>query len=69
MKDIQSTKDKRGISINKVGVSDVRHPVKVMCRNGQLQHTVATLSASVNLPHNLKGTHMSRLVDVINSNQ
>ena len=69
MKDIQSTKDKRGISINKVGVSDVRHPVKVMCRNGQSQHTVATLSASVSLPHDVKGTHMSRLVDVINSNQ
>jgi len=69
MKDIQSTKDKRGISINKVGISDVRHPVQVMCRNGQSQHTVATFSVCVNLPHDVKGTHMSRLVDAINNNQ
>jgi GTP cyclohydrolase I len=69
MKDIQSTKDKRGISINKVGISDVRHPIQVMCRNGQSQHTVATFSVCVNLPHDVKGTHMSRLVNAINSNQ
>ena len=69
MKDIQSTKDKRGISINKVGISDVRHPIQVMCPNGQSQHTVATFSACVNLPHDVKGTHMSRLVDAINQCQ
>src|SRR5690606_15935308 len=53
--------------MNKVGIKDIRHPVRVRDRSGQDQHTVATFNMYVNLPHNFKGTHMSRFVEILNS--
>jgi GTP cyclohydrolase I len=34
-----------------------------------VQHTVATFSMYVGLPHNFKGTHMSRFVEILNGNE
>lgn len=59
--DVQSSQDKRKIAINKVGIKDIRHPVQVKDRSGQVQHTVANFNMYVDLPHHFKGTHMSRL--------
>ncbi len=56
----------RHIPIDKVGIKGIRHPVRVRDRSGREQHTVATFNMYVNLPHNFKGTHMSRFVDVLN---
>ena len=68
MKDIQSTKDNRKMPINKVGICDFRHPVNVLCQSGDKQSTIATTSLSVNLQHDVKGTHMSRLIEAITRN-
>ncbi len=65
--DVQSSKDVRHIAINKVGIKDIRHPVRIKDRTGGEQHTVATFNMYVNLPHNFKGTHMSRFVEILNS--
>ncbi len=65
--DVQSSKDTRQIAINKVGIKDIRHPVKIKDRTGGEQHTVANFNMYVNLPHNFKGTHMSRFVEILNS--
>ena len=65
--DIQKTEDKRGIAIDKVGISDLRYPITVLDRENKEQHTTATLSLSVSLPHHVKGTHMSRFIEVLNS--
>ncbi len=65
--DVQSSKDTRRIAINKVGIKDIRHPVRVKDRSDGEQHTVATFNMYVNLPHNFKGTHMSRFVEILNS--
>jgi len=65
--DVQSSRDTRQIAINKVGIKDIRHPVKIKDRTGGEQHTVATFNMYVNLPHNFKGTHMSRFVEILNS--
>ena len=67
MPDVQSSKDLRAIAINKVGIKDIRHPVQVKDRTGQVQHTVATFNMYVDLPHHFKGTHMSRFVEILNN--
>ena len=64
--DVQGSADTRRLAINKVGIKDIRHPVKVRDRNGGEQHTIATFNMYVNLPHNFKGTHMSRFVEILN---
>ncbi len=65
MADVQSHRDDRGIEIEQVGVSDLRYPITVLDRAQEKQNTVATLSLSVGLPHDAKGTHMSRFLEVL----
>jgi GTP cyclohydrolase I len=65
--DVQNSADVRRIAIDKVGIKDIRHPVVVKDRSVGLQHTIATFNMYVNLPHNFKGTHMSRFVEILNS--
>ncbi|MEW7982664.1 MAG: GTP cyclohydrolase I FolE2 [gamma proteobacterium symbiont of Phacoides pectinatus] len=67
--DVQSSKDTRQIAINKVGIKDIRHPVRVKDRSDGTQHTIANFNMYVNLPHNFKGTHMSRFVEILNSHE
>ena len=64
--DVQGYDDTRRIDIDKVGIKDIKHPVRVQDRTGGEQHTVATFSMLVYLPHNFKGTHMSRFVEILN---
>lgn len=66
IEDVQSRADYRMTPINRVGVNDIRYPIRVMDREGSLQHTVANLSMSVDLPHDVKGTHMSRFIEILN---
>jgi GTP cyclohydrolase IB len=67
--DVQNSPDTRRIAINKVGIKDIRHPVRVSDRSGGEQHTIATFNMYVNLPHNFKGTHMSRFVEILNKHE
>jgi len=66
MKDIQSLSDSRRINIKKVGVKTVSYPVTVLDKAQHKQHTIATANMYVNLPHEFKGTHMSRFVEILN---
>ncbi len=67
--DIQSSQDTRRIDIDRVGIKDIRHPVVVRDRCGREQHTVASFNMYVGLPHNFKGTHMSRFVEILNHHE
>ena len=67
--DIQSSQDTRQIAINKVGIKDIRHPVRVKDRSEGEQHTIANFNMYVFLPHNFKGTHMSRFVEILNNHE
>ena len=67
--DVQSSSDNRQIPINKVGIKGIRHPVRVRDRSSGEQHTIATFNMYVNLPHNFKGTHMSRFVEILNNHE
>ncbi|MDT0634380.1 GTP cyclohydrolase FolE2 [Spectribacter hydrogenoxidans] len=69
IEDVQGRPDPRRIPINQVGIRDIRHPVRIRERSGGDQHTVATFSMYVNLPHHFKGTHMSRFVEILNSHE
>lgn len=63
--DIQSQTDTRKIVIDKVGVKGLRYPIVVEDRQRGTQHTVANLNIYVELPHNKRGTHMSRFVEIL----
>jgi GTP cyclohydrolase IB len=67
--DIQNLADSRGLAIDNVGVSNLRYPIVVLDRQMEKQHTVATLSLSVGLPHHFKGTHMSRFIEIMNQHR
>lgn len=64
MVDIQNQQDNREIPLKKVGVKGVKYPVSVLDKAKKIQNTTATVNLFVNLPHNFKGTHMSRFIEV-----
>jgi len=63
--DIQASADLRQLAIHKVGVKDLRYPLALLDAAGRVQNTVARLSMSVGLPPEVKGTHMSRFVEIL----
>jgi GTP cyclohydrolase IB len=69
LEDVQGSADPRGIAIDEVGIKDLQHPIKVAGGAGVEQHTIATLSMSVSLPHNRKGTHMSRFLELLGAQE
>jgi GTP cyclohydrolase I len=69
IEDVQARADSRRLPINKVGIKDVYHPVRVKDRSSGEQHTIANFNMYVALPHNFKGTHMSRFVEVLHRNE
>ena len=62
--DVQSNVDRRNLAIQRVGVKDITHPLTVLTARGP-QPTVATVDMYVALPPDVKGTHMSRFLDVL----
>ncbi len=64
--DVQSMRDDRKISLDRVGIKNIRYPIIVLDKAKGKQHTVASINMYVNLPHHFKGTHMSRFVEILN---
>ena len=69
IEDVQNLADLRKIAINRVGIKGIRHPVMVKDKSVGVQHTIATFNMYVHLPHNFKGTHMSRFVEILNEHE
>ncbi len=67
--DVQNSKDKRGIAIDKVGIKNLHYPISVLDKAKSFQHTVADINMYVDLPHYFKGTHMSRFLEVLNEHR
>lgn len=65
-KDIQSQLDSRNEKIDKVGVRNLKYPMVVQDRANKLQQTIAEIDFFVELPHDNRGTHMSRFIEVLN---
>jgi GTP cyclohydrolase I len=68
MPDVQASRDVRRVAIDRVGVKDVKYPIRLRLPppQGGEQTTVATVNMYVALPHHQKGTHMSRFLEVLN---
>ena len=64
--DTQNLPDHREVAIDRVGVTNLRFPIQVRDKAHSSQNTVATVSLTVDLPHQFKGTHMSRFIEVLN---
>ena len=69
IEDVQNIADKRHIAIDKVGIKDIQHPIRVSDRSTGEQNTIANFNMYVNLPHQFKGTHMSRFVEILNQHE
>jgi GTP cyclohydrolase I len=67
VEDVQARADTRRLPINRVGIKDISHPVRVRDRAAGEQHTIATFNMYVSLPHNFKGTHLSRFVEILHA--
>ncbi len=65
MKDVQSEKDARRIPLKHVGIKNLRWPIVLRDRARGVQHSVAQVTLAVDLPHDLRGTHMSRFVECL----
>jgi GTP cyclohydrolase I len=66
MRDIQNEIDTRRQGIDKVGIKGLKYPIRLRDKAHKTQHTVATINIYANLPHNFRGTHMSRFVEILN---
>jgi GTP cyclohydrolase FolE2 len=64
--DIQASGDSRGIEIDEVGIDNLRYPATFS--DGELdQAGVATFRVTVRLPAERRGTHMSRMVELVDT--
>ena len=62
--DVQSQPDERQIAIDAVGVHGLRHPLTIQS-GAVLLPTIATVTMTVGLGAHLRGTHMSRFVELL----
>jgi GTP cyclohydrolase I len=63
--DVQSGSDEREIAIDHVGIKGLRYPISFVDSEGVAQATIADCNVYVALPAERKGTHMSRLVALL----
>lgn len=63
--DMQSSRDERRLAIDRVGIRGLRYPLSFADGEGEARATVATCAVYVALPEAQKGTHMSRLVALL----
>lgn len=63
--DTQASLETRGVAIDRVGVKNVKFPVRIAKANGEPLHTVAEFALYVQLPADQRGTHMSRFMELL----
>jgi MptA/FolE2 family GTP cyclohydrolase len=64
--DVQAERDARNLAIEAAGVKDVRLPVTIAMRDGPMP-TVASFSMTVGIEAAARGTHMSRFIEMLES--
>jgi GTP cyclohydrolase IB len=64
MPDVQSSRDERALPIEQVGIRGVRHPLTIRSKAGNFP-SVGSFEMDVALPANVKGTHMSRFMALL----
>lgn len=68
--DVQSNPDWRNLPVHKVGIRRLKFPVvfedNLGSQNTNQQSVIAYFDMFVNLPKTVKGTHMSRFIEILN---
>ncbi|MEL7066920.1 MAG: GTP cyclohydrolase, FolE2/MptA family, partial [Planctomycetota bacterium] len=62
--DIQATPDQRATAIAAVGIRGLELPLQLDAGDGRLQTTLGTWDLAVGLAQGVRGTHMSRFVEL-----
>ena len=62
--DIQATPDQRATAIAAVGIRGLELPLHLDAGDGRLQSTLGTWDLAVSLAEGVRGTHMSRFVEL-----
>ena len=62
--DIQATPDQRATAIAAVGIRGLELPIHLDAGDGRLQSTLGTWDLAVSLAEGVRGTHMSRFVEL-----
>ncbi len=65
LQDTQSKVDIRNIAISRVGIKNINYPFKITDRDNESQSTIGKFTMSVGLSPDVKGTHMSRFVKIL----
>lgn len=65
LKDVQGEQDLRNVPLKHVGIKNLHWPIIMKDKTKGVQHTVAEITMAVDLPHDLRGTHMSRFVECL----
>ena len=63
--DMQNRADARGVTLNRVGITNVDYPMYVQSKAGQPVLVYAKINIFTSLVHSVKGTNMSRYMEVI----
>jgi len=63
--DLQNSFDPRDVALYRVGVEDIKFPIKVVSKGGRPVATQAVVDLYVNLPPDRKGVNMSRFMEVL----
>ncbi len=63
--DVQKHADDSQVAIEQVGVGGPCYPITVLDMASDRQSKIATISVSVGLPYDAKGTYVSRFIEVL----
>jgi GTP cyclohydrolase I len=64
--DVQNHEDKRGIELDKVGITNLYYPLKIRDKAKGLQHITAKMDILVGLHSRQRGAHFSHLISALN---
>ncbi len=65
LEDTQNEPDQRDVPIHRVGIRELKFPLRFRDADGAVQPTIAEVGMSVALPADVRGTHMSRFVSIL----
>ena len=69
MIDLQASTSTHSLDINKVGVKGVKYPVKIKLSDEITLASVATIDLYTSLAKDIRGTHMSRFIEVLQESE
>jgi GTP cyclohydrolase I len=64
--DVQNHEDRRGIELDKVGITNLYYPLKIRDKANGLQHITAKMDILVGLHSRQRGAHFSHLISALN---